>query len=564
MSLPQNKRRLSEERIGGSSPISGAWTAEAELSNYERPPPSALLSNFQRLGVSVGQQPTQQENKRLRVSPWPREDSPTCGFGSLDIDLPQDMRSSIASSPYEEHSAALLRDCEMPGRDLRGVRGAHAPGAHALVTQSPGARIASSTRPSSHALHACPRPSSSTCAVSPWRRSPSDAERLSPVSQLLLSSRPGLLQRHLAVLRHGAGSSGESSPGVSAHVPVHTVAPPPLTPVACLSAGVRLSASGAVHDAIGEAVCPRGADDAERREASPPPCLVTELLHRDGVGAPSHIRLRSPCRVSLLPHGTRRPPPVMVPAHAAELTDEEHEEAGTSALGGARYDEPSMLSAALTADHLRAHSSAATLTPVPSRRLMARRRELGRELPLALRDSGPSSSRAGLQPAPGLVDRCELDGARHVPAAVAREGVPPADGRRAEGRAEASSHGFRYVRRAASFPSMLDGIAGPPWACLDQTLGGDAGVGSPARTQPPSMGSVRAEPRPVPHMTAAPLAPPNGDEHTVLRGAPLLSATLGTPVGSPVSASRTALALTPPLPSAGASAEWPGQHDHVE
>ena len=34
-----------------------------------------------------------------------------------------------------------------------------------------------------------------------YRRSPSDLERLSPVSQLLLCSRPGLLHRHLAVPR---------------------------------------------------------------------------------------------------------------------------------------------------------------------------------------------------------------------------------------------------------------------------------------------------------------------------------------------------------------------------
>jgi hypothetical protein len=43
------------------------------------------------------------------------------------------------------------------------------------------------------------------------RRSPSDHERLSPVSQLLLSSRPGLLQRHLAALRpqaQGGGGAG--------------------------------------------------------------------------------------------------------------------------------------------------------------------------------------------------------------------------------------------------------------------------------------------------------------------------------------------------------------------
>ena len=62
------------------------------------------------------------------------------------------------------------------------------------------------------------------------QRLPSDPERLSPVSQLLLSGRPGSLQRHLAT--SGSPVAGESAgAGSSSDAPTATMVepPPPLT-----------------------------------------------------------------------------------------------------------------------------------------------------------------------------------------------------------------------------------------------------------------------------------------------------------------------------------------------
>ena len=129
-----SKRRLSEERPCNSPGACGGGGSGS--SSYERPPPSALLTTFQRLGVSA----SEQEPKRLRVSPWlrsgeswPRADSPT---GSpVDAEVARELHRSSRGSPCGGIGSPTLDDCEVD----RAIR-----------------------------------------------QSPSDHERLSPISQMLL------------------------------------------------------------------------------------------------------------------------------------------------------------------------------------------------------------------------------------------------------------------------------------------------------------------------------------------------------------------------------------------
>ena len=127
--------------------------------SYERPPGSALLSTFQRLGVSHSAGSSSAmlpETKRLRLSS--QRSSP------IDIDLAQHQLAS--------------------------------PGARSATPPATG----SPCPPSTEDQNADFEMSAQHC------RSPTDLERLSPVSHLLLCSRPGQLQRHLAVPRaHPAG-----------------------------------------------------------------------------------------------------------------------------------------------------------------------------------------------------------------------------------------------------------------------------------------------------------------------------------------------------------------------
>jgi hypothetical protein len=152
------KRRHPDDFIGSGvpSPSGAVRTPSDEISpllghgwgeeGFERPPPSALVNTFQRLGVSASDA-TQHEPKRLRASPWPRVDSP----GNLSVDADLATRGSTSGMPSGLASPAMdeATRCE-------------------YVSE-------------------------------PWRRSPSDNERLSPVSQMLLCGRPGMLQRHLAL-----------------------------------------------------------------------------------------------------------------------------------------------------------------------------------------------------------------------------------------------------------------------------------------------------------------------------------------------------------------------------
>ena len=110
----------------------------------------------------------------MRISPWPRADSPGAG-SSIDIELSREMRCSNS-----EMRSQLSSPCQL---------NSPADGDGTL-------------------------PGDCDAQLSPWRRSPSDLERLSPVSQLLLTSRPGQLHRHFAILRHAAADEGGSS---SAH-----------------------------------------------------------------------------------------------------------------------------------------------------------------------------------------------------------------------------------------------------------------------------------------------------------------------------------------------------------
>ena len=175
LSLP-SKRSLSDELLGfdglrgsGSSSRDETGTPtdwdpdgrRLSTGSEGRPSNSALLTTFQRLGVSrdAAGSAVHQDAKRLRVSLASREDSP------VDIELHQHVvpspvvRSgppSVTASPsveeqqQQQQQCAFLNDSEMSAQHCR---------------------------------------------------SPTDLERLSPVSQLLLCSRPGQLQRHLAVPR---------------------------------------------------------------------------------------------------------------------------------------------------------------------------------------------------------------------------------------------------------------------------------------------------------------------------------------------------------------------------
>ena len=142
--------------------------------SYERPPPSALLTTFQRLGFSTSPTSgeTRQDPKRLRVCvgdtrPPSEMDSPTA-----EMELPQCGSFDSPSQLPAQSSWSAGSGLPSPYRELD-------PHAHASMVQDDSVAFDA-------AAH---------------RRSPSDHERLSPVSQLLLAGRPGLLHRHLASLR---------------------------------------------------------------------------------------------------------------------------------------------------------------------------------------------------------------------------------------------------------------------------------------------------------------------------------------------------------------------------
>ena len=295
-----------------SSLLGHGWGEEG----FERPPPSALVNTFQRLGVSASDA-TQHEPKRLRASPWPRVDSP----GNLSVDADLATRGSTSGIPSGLASPAMdeATRCEYLSE--------------------------------------------------PWRRSPSDNERLSPVSQMLLCGRPGMLQRHLAAIRwESSGTMGGGDGTVMAmsgahhsatHGPLymsgahHSATHGPLyrtaaatragaaTPACCAASAGCCAASSSVERMS-------GVDEGEYRDPHSPPVMISPSAsapswapmasYRHGGGVPS-----SPSAVPSSPSSERpvRPQPALVPLQPAALL------AGMREVPGA-------------------------LTPVPRRRLAAR------------------------------------------------------------------------------------------------------------------------------------------------------------------------------------------------
>ena len=304
-----------------SSLLGHGWGEEG----FERPPPSALVNTFQRLGVSASDA-TQHEPKRLRASPWPRVDSP----GNLSVDADLATRGSTSGIPSGLASPAMdeATRCE-------------------YVSE-------------------------------PWRRSPSDNERLSPVSQMLLCGRPGMLQRHLAAIRwESSGTMGGGDGTVMAmsgahhsatHGPLymsgahHSATHGPLyrtaaatragaaTPACCAASagccGASSSAEMGATPSSGERMS--GVDEGEYRDPHSPPVMISPSAsapswapmasYRHGGAVPS-----SPSAVPSSPSSERpvRPQPALVPLQPAALL------AGMREVPGA-------------------------LTPVPRRRLAAR------------------------------------------------------------------------------------------------------------------------------------------------------------------------------------------------
>ena len=158
--------------------------------SYERPPASMLLSTFQRLGVSSAEM--SQEAKRLRVSVHHDAHHPSHCDSPVVVDLDPALHS------HESPSQSTAPPFAFPG-------GSPAPSSCDPHDHAQG----------SHRESMLVQDDGNGVDVTASRRSPSDHERLSPVSQLLLSGRPGLLQRHLASLRQqeAANTSPSSSNG---------------------------------------------------------------------------------------------------------------------------------------------------------------------------------------------------------------------------------------------------------------------------------------------------------------------------------------------------------------
>ena len=219
-----NKRRLSEDRVllspcarSRASSISeecSTPTPHGFAGDVVPPPPgSALLHTFQRLGVSSERSPsaTLHDAKRLRTSFISREDSPC---QSIDMELPHgfsltpSLLGSRRASPPPGLGSPLVHEEPRYGE---------ASSSTDPQQQQTGGSASSSLL---NTVKDC------DMASTECRRSPSDLERLSPVSQLLLASRPGHLHRHLATqgfashetnspLAGAAGSGGRPTPSNS-------------------------------------------------------------------------------------------------------------------------------------------------------------------------------------------------------------------------------------------------------------------------------------------------------------------------------------------------------------
>ena len=161
-------RRSRDSAEGPISPTTSAWCeqrpsgGDLDPSSYERPSGSALLTTFQRLGVSSGH-----ETKRLRVSAGPREWSGPQEEGAVEMEVPLHTGYSL-----------VVRASPPPCLGSPAAEELHDSGASGGPVEEPVSAL--------------------------YRRSPTDLERLSPVSQLLLSSRPAQLHRLLAAGRANA------------------------------------------------------------------------------------------------------------------------------------------------------------------------------------------------------------------------------------------------------------------------------------------------------------------------------------------------------------------------
>ena len=432
LALPA-KRRLSRDDPPSSShqnsphgwqrhhPLSGSgegtpthWSAAAaaegggggtDFSGFERPTSSALLTTFQRLGVSSGH-----ETKRLRVSLVPQDNRPGCD-SPIDIELPVEMRSpgaaphlllqqpcaassSCTASPSSEHRQPPHPPPPWASAEGGGVEAAapHAP----LTFDEYERRI-------------------SLEMAAQCRRSPTDHERLSPVSQLLLASRPALVHRHVAYMRHAVAGGGANGTGATAggagggdaggdaggnagsvgdggiysHMPTISI------PVAIgldspssFSSDTEPSPMPAPSSLLHELLLPPAAATAQQphhhhhqpqRRSVPPhrhtphACQLSPPLRPIAPGlAPDDVEL-DPVGASTPPQsgaalgGPPRPPPILVPAHAPALH---------GLHGGAMYD-PS--------------------TPLPIRRHVRRHSEGSLDEIPQLRD-GPSAVRASARP----------------------------------------------------------------------------------------------------------------------------------------------------------------------
>ena len=365
---------------GSSSPAESAATdgqQQGPFHSLERPPASALLTNFQRLGVSTADATTQQECKRARVSPWPRIDSPIDSPIDVDISSPSACEDPRMSGEHEAFSFRL----------------------------------------------------------SPYvaRRSPSDLERLSPVSQLLLCGRPGLLQRHLAALRQAGAaismpasrtmSSTGLSNGGEDEGEEGEEGDEDDEEAAAAAAAAATAAAAAAAAGIGARTL-TGAGASEQRQDGPPPSLLAPppalLGGESGLGGGSGLGAGG---------------------GLGDATGSVELELGAlSPQFDARPPRPPPALAGVLTEH---HAPA--LTPIPSRRFVRRRELGGAELSHASGES-ESEPHAGLMP---LLSSPEMRG-----------------------------HG---LRRTGGLANCLTGV--PVWAA---GRGGSASGGRPERCETPS------------------------------------------------------------------------------
>ena len=102
MGSPCFQRSLSSEE---PTPSSHGWPGTEGEACLERPPASALLSTFQRLGVSSTGMV--QESKRLRVSLTPRDRN-----GSRDSPVDIELAQALKGSPGRAPASGLSSPCE--------------------------------------------------------------------------------------------------------------------------------------------------------------------------------------------------------------------------------------------------------------------------------------------------------------------------------------------------------------------------------------------------------------------------------------------------------------------